>query len=65
MNQHEYYMERCLELAKRAAVMLHQIQWWVRFWCMSRIIGEGFHQKYGSQHAEVNCIQAVSKENGN
>ncbi|MBK7336307.1 MAG: hypothetical protein IPJ00_09105 [Saprospirales bacterium] len=27
-----------------------------------RIIGEGFHQQYGGAHAEVNAINAVSRE---
>jgi diaminohydroxyphosphoribosylaminopyrimidine deaminase / 5-amino-6-(5-phosphoribosylamino)uracil reductase len=27
-----------------------------------RIIGEGFHQKYGEAHAEVNCFNNVKKE---
>ena len=50
-------MARCLELAKRGqgnvapnpmvgAVLVHD----------NTIIGEGFHQKYGGPHAEVNCI---------
>ena len=28
-----------------------------------RVIGEGYHEKYGEAHAEVNCINAVSPEN--
>ncbi len=28
-----------------------------------RIIGEGYHEKYGEAHAEVNCIKSVSIEN--
>ncbi|MFI5128490.1 MAG: bifunctional diaminohydroxyphosphoribosylaminopyrimidine deaminase/5-amino-6-(5-phosphoribosylamino)uracil reductase RibD, partial [Chitinophagales bacterium] len=50
-------MYRCLELAKLGAgqvapnpmvgaVLVHD----------DRIIGEGYHQKYGEAHAEVNCI---------
>lgn len=50
-------MQRCLELAKRGAgyvapnpmvgaVLVHR----------DRIIGEGWHGKYGEAHAEVNCI---------
>jgi len=27
------------------------------------IIGEGYHQQFGSAHAEVNCINSVSEEN--
>lgn len=28
----------------------------------NRIIGEGYHQKYGEAHAEVNCINSVKNE---
>jgi diaminohydroxyphosphoribosylaminopyrimidine deaminase / 5-amino-6-(5-phosphoribosylamino)uracil reductase len=28
-----------------------------------KIIGEGYHRKYGEPHAEVNCINSVSAEN--
>jgi len=28
-----------------------------------KIIGEGYHQKYGEGHAEVNCINSVSEKN--
>lgn len=60
MNDHEKYMRRCLELAALGAgfvspnpmvgaVIVHQ----------NKIIGEGYHQKYGQPHAEVNAINAV------
>lgn len=60
MNQHERYMERCIELAALAlgstypnplvgAVVVHE----------GRIIGEGYHQRYGEAHAEVNAINSV------
>jgi diaminohydroxyphosphoribosylaminopyrimidine deaminase/5-amino-6-(5-phosphoribosylamino)uracil reductase len=63
MNVHETYMHRCLQLAKLGAghvapnpmvgaVLVHD----------SRIIGEGYHQKYGQPHAEVNCINSVKAE---
>lgn len=53
-------MFRCLELARLGAgavapnpmvgaVLVHG----------DRIIGEGFHQRYGAAHAEVNCIEQV------
>jgi diaminohydroxyphosphoribosylaminopyrimidine deaminase / 5-amino-6-(5-phosphoribosylamino)uracil reductase len=56
-------MHRCLELARRGeawvapnpmvgAVLVHE----------DRIIGEGYHRKYGEPHAEVNCIASVSRE---
>jgi diaminohydroxyphosphoribosylaminopyrimidine deaminase/5-amino-6-(5-phosphoribosylamino)uracil reductase len=63
MVQHEKYMQRCLELAELgkghvspnpmvgAVVVLN-----------NTIIGEGYHQKYGEAHAEVNAInQVISK----
>lgn len=58
---HDFYMRRCLDLAQQGAgfvapnpmvgaVLLYQ----------DHIIGEGYHQKYGEAHAEVNCInQAI------
>ncbi len=57
-------MDRCLALAKLGmgsvapnpmvgAVLVHQ----------NKIIGEGYHQKYGEAHAEVNCIQSVKSSN--
>ena len=63
MNIHEPYMHRCLELAKLGAgnvapnpmvgaVLVHS----------NRIIGEGYHAKYGQAHAEVNCLASVKKE---
>jgi len=60
MVQHEKYMQRCLELAALglgavspnpmvgAVVVLDD-----------KIIGEGYHQKYGEAHAEVNAINQV------
>jgi diaminohydroxyphosphoribosylaminopyrimidine deaminase / 5-amino-6-(5-phosphoribosylamino)uracil reductase len=62
MNTHEIYMQRCLELAKLGladvapnpmvgSVLVHE----------DRIIGEGYHQKFGEAHAEVNCINSVAQ----
>ena len=56
-------MHRCLELAKPGAgyvapnpmvgaVLVHE----------NRIIGEGYHQVYGKEHAEVHCIRSVKEE---
>ncbi|MDR0427547.1 MAG: bifunctional diaminohydroxyphosphoribosylaminopyrimidine deaminase/5-amino-6-(5-phosphoribosylamino)uracil reductase RibD [Dysgonamonadaceae bacterium] len=58
------YMYRCLELAKKGkgfvspnpmvgAVIVYE----------NKIIGEGFHRKYGQPHAEVNAINAVKNQN--
>lgn len=60
MNSDEIFIHRCLQLADLAqgnvapnpmvgAVLVHQ----------DKIIGEGYHKKYGEPHAEVNCIYAV------
>ncbi|MDE3185426.1 MAG: bifunctional diaminohydroxyphosphoribosylaminopyrimidine deaminase/5-amino-6-(5-phosphoribosylamino)uracil reductase RibD [Bacteroidota bacterium] len=56
-------MSRCIQLAKSGAgnvapnpmvgaVLVYE----------NKIIGEGFHQKYGEAHAEVNCINSVPAE---
>jgi len=58
---HEHYMQRCLDLAKLGAgytapnpmvgsVLVYE----------DKIIGEGYHKKYGEAHAEVNCISSVA-----
>lgn len=63
MNVAEKYMIRCIQLAKMGAgdvapnpmvgaVLVYQ----------NKIIGEGYHQKYGEAHAEVNCINNVDKK---
>jgi len=60
---HSFFMHRCLELAQLGsgytapnpmvgAVLVHE----------GRIISEGYHQQYGGPHAEVNCINSVSKQ---
>lgn len=60
---HQLFMKRCLELAQRGyahaapnpmvgAVLVHK----------GRIIGEGWHERWGEAHAEVNCISSVRAE---
>lgn len=60
MTAHETFMKRCIDLAKLGtghvapnpmvgAVLVYE----------DRIIGEGYHQRYGGLHAEVNCIGSV------
>ena len=55
-----YYMRRCLQLASLGAgytapnpmvgaVLAYQ----------GRIIGEGYHERFGGPHAEINCINSV------
>lgn len=60
---HAMYMERCLQLAVLGsgftapnpmvgAILVHQ----------GKIIGEGYHAKFGEAHAEVNCIRSVQEK---
>lgn len=60
MQIHEYYIKRCLQIAKNGlgttrpnpmvgALIVHN----------NKIIGEGFTSPYGGLHAEVNAINAV------
>ena len=57
-------MSRCIELAKLGAgnVAPNPMVGAVLVYD-GRIIGEGFHEKYGEAHAEVNCIKSVSETN--
>ena len=63
MNVDSRYMHRCIELAGRAAghvapnpmvgaVLVHE----------GRVIGEGWHERFGEAHAEVNCINNAKKQ---
>ena len=60
MQKSEFYMHRCLELAYKGigkvspnpmvgSLIVHD----------DKIIGEGYHEKYGLKHAEVNAISSV------
>jgi diaminohydroxyphosphoribosylaminopyrimidine deaminase / 5-amino-6-(5-phosphoribosylamino)uracil reductase len=60
----ENFINRCFQLAKIGAgnvspnplvgaVLVHR----------GKIIGEGWHKKYGDAHAEVNCLASVLPEN--
>ncbi|NDW08784.1 bifunctional diaminohydroxyphosphoribosylaminopyrimidine deaminase/5-amino-6-(5-phosphoribosylamino)uracil reductase RibD [Dysgonomonas sp. 520] len=63
MNIDEKYMRRCLQLASKGrgyvspnpmvgAVIVHD----------GKIIGEGYHRKYGEPHAEVNAVNSVKRK---
>ena len=54
-------MQRCLQLAAMGAgqVAPNPMVGAVLVY-NARIIGEGYHQKYGEAHAEVNCINSVA-----
>ena len=64
MTNDETFLHRCFQLALLGAgsvspnpmvgaVLVHD----------GKIIGEGWHQKWGEAHAEVNCLNTVSLEN--
>lgn len=61
----ELYMQRCLELAKMGMgnVSPNPMVGCVIV-CEGEIIGEGFHQKIGEAHAEVNAINNVFHKHG-
>ncbi|GAA4327304.1 bifunctional diaminohydroxyphosphoribosylaminopyrimidine deaminase/5-amino-6-(5-phosphoribosylamino)uracil reductase RibD [Flaviaesturariibacter amylovorans] len=63
MLPHDTYMLRCLQLARNGrgavapnpmvgAVLVHG----------DRIIGEGWHRRFGGVHAEVECLESVREE---
>ena len=60
MNTNEQYMQRCLQLALKG---LGNVSPNPMVGCVivneNKIIGEGYHQKYGEAHAEVNAINSV------
>lgn len=59
----EQYMQRCLQLAAMGAgkVAPNPMVGAVLVF-EERIIGEGYHQKFGEAHAEVNCINSVTED---
>ena len=60
MLQHNKYMERCIELAMLGlGTVSPNPMVGAVIVCDDRIIGEGYHQKFGEAHAEVIAIQNV------
>lgn len=61
MLQDEHYMLRCLELARMGVGSVSPNP---LVGCVivkdRKIIGEGWHRKYGSAHAEVNAVNSVA-----
>lgn len=60
MATHEMYMQRCLELAAKGCghVAPNPMVGAVLV-CEGKIIGEGYHRKYGGLHAEPTAIASV------
>ena len=61
MKNHEFYMRRCLELASKGKGSVNPNP---LVGCVivqdSKIISEGFHERFGGAHAEVNAITKVT-----
>jgi diaminohydroxyphosphoribosylaminopyrimidine deaminase/5-amino-6-(5-phosphoribosylamino)uracil reductase len=59
-EEHELYIRRCIELAKLAAghVAPNPMVGAILVYD-EKVIGEGYHKKFGEAHAEVNCINNV------
>ena len=64
MTTHEYYIKRCLEIAKNG---LGSTRPNPMVGCVivvdEKIIGEGYTSPYGGNHAEVNAIRSVKNKN--
>ncbi len=61
---HDIYMARCIQLAKLGGnhVRPNPLVGSVLVY-NNKIIGEGYHKTFGEAHAEVNCLNNVSKDN--
>ena len=66
LNIHEQYMQRCLQLAALGAGLVapNPMVGAVLVYD-NRIIGQGYHEKFGEAHAEVNCINSVAEADKN
>ena len=60
MKTHEYFIDKCISLARKGALDVSPNP---MVGCVivnnGEIIGEGYHKKYGKNHAEVNAIHSV------
>lgn len=63
MQEHNQYMNRCIQLALlgKRNVMSNPMVGSVLVY-NDRIIGEGYHAKYGANHAEIACLNSVKEE---
>ena len=62
LSTDEKYMSRCIQLAKLGAgYVAPNPMVGALLVYDQKIIGEGFHKKYGEAHAEVNCVNSVAE----
>ena len=64
MIQHEKYMQKCFELARQGEgnVSPNPLVGAVVLDKNGDVIGEGFHEKYGEAHAEINALNAAGEQ---
>src|SRR6476646_5496715 len=56
-------MHRCLQLARQGAgYVAPNPMVGAALVCNEKIVGEGYHEKYGAAHAEVNCIRQAIEQ---
>ena len=63
MQNNEFYLNRCIKIAKKG---IGKVSPNPLVGCViinnNEIIGEGYHEKYGDKHAEVNAINNVKNK---
>ena len=64
MIQHEKYMERCIKLARRGEgnVSPNPLVGAIVLDKEGNVSGEGFHEKYGEAHAEINALNIAGEK---
>jgi len=64
MIQHEKYMQRCLELARQGEgkALPNPLVGAIVFDKEGCVAGEGFHEKYGEAHAEINALDIAGNQ---
>ena len=63
MENDVFFMQRCLELAKKGFPNnLPNPMVGCVIVCNEVIIGQGYHKRYGANHAEVNAINSVNNK---
>ena len=63
MQNDEFYLSKCIEIAKKGK---GQVSPNPLVGCVivykNKIIGQGYHQRYGESHAEINAINSVKNK---
>lgn len=61
---HEFYMQKCIKLAKKGEgrVSPNPLVGAIVLDDKGNMVGEGFHEKYGEAHAEVNALKQAGEK---